>query len=334
MARPAPSARVLVTGGAGFAGSYIVRALLDRGYEVTVLDVADPRPETRTVIGAEIEFVRGSAEDAAFAQDLVGRVRPGGIVHAGWNLDISSADADPLITLADVHGSLNLLEAARRHSVDRFVFFSSIGVIPRVTYEPIDGNHPVLLANDGPAWAYSAAKLSIEAYCFTYQRAFGLDFRTIRPSAMYGFGMSRFAPNYMKQIVEPAVRGEEVHLAAGGPVPRDYVHILDVASLVTAVLECPEDADRIFYAATGGPLRTGGDVARIVRELVPGSVVEVADAFSEEDQRELVCRGEIAMENARAQLGWTPRYGDLRSGIEEYIERYRGFLGSAVAHAT
>jgi nucleoside-diphosphate-sugar epimerase len=326
MPRPEPSTPVLVTGAAGFAGSYIVRALLDRGYEVTALDVAEPRAETRAVIGADIEFIRGSAADGSLAEDVVGSLRPAAIVHAGWNLNLAAADASPLITFDDVRSSLNLLEAARLHSVSRFIFFSSIGVIPRVSYEPIDGDHPVLLARDGPEWAYSAAKISVEAYCFTYQRSFGLDFRTIRPSAMYGFGMSRFAPNYMKQIVEPAVRGEEVHLPAGGPVPRDYVHILDVASLVAAALEGPDDADRIFYGATGEPLRTGGDVAEVVRNLVPGAVVELADAFTEEDRRELVCRGRISMANARNQLGWAPRYADLRDGIQEYVERYRTFL--------
>jgi nucleoside-diphosphate-sugar epimerase len=331
MSRPDLSAPVLVTGGGGFAGSYIVRALRDRGYEVVVLDVADPRPESLAVIADDrVEFIRARTDEGSVASDIVGRLAPGAIVHAGWNLDLDATDTDPLVTLADVHSSLNLLDAARRHGVRRFIFFSSIGVIPRVTYEPLDGNHPVLLAREGPEWAYSAAKLTVEAYCFTYQRSFGLDFRTIRASAMYGFGMSRFAPNYMKQIVEPAVRGEAVRLATGGPVPRDYVHILDVAALVVAALEGPDDADRIFYGATGEPLRTGADVAAVVRELLPGAVIEIGDGVTEEDRRELVCRGRISMENARTQLGFSPRYAELRDGVGEYIERYRTFLERSV----
>lgn len=326
MPRIASPGPIVVTGGAGFAGSYIARALLDRGYEVAVLDVAGPRPETQAVVGThEIEFIRGTPGDWSIAVDIVRRIRPTAIVHAGWNLDLATTDASPLVTLNDVRSSLNLLEAARLHDVQRFVFFSSIGVIPLVKYEPIDGDHPVLLARQGPEWAYSAGKISVEAFCFTYLRSFGLDIRIIRPSAMYGFGMSAFAPNYVKQIVEPAVRGEEVRLRAGGPVRRDYIYILDVAALVVAILEGPDDADRIFYAATGQPLRTGADVATTAQELIPGVVIEVADAYTEEDRRELVCRGEISVENAMSQLGWSPHYASLRDGLTDYIERYRAF---------
>lgn len=141
--------------------------------------------------------------------------------------------------------------------------------------------------------------------------------------------MTWFAPNYMKQIVEPAVRGEAVQLPTGGPVPRDYVHAVDLASLVVAVLEGPEDADRIFYAATGKPLRTGGDVARIVRELLPGADIEVGGQFSESDLAEQAYRGQISIENAKTQLGWSPKYSSLHDGLAEYVERYRAFLAAS-----
>jgi len=133
----------------------------------------------------------------------------------------------------------------------------------------------------------------------------------------------------MKQIVEPAARGEPVRLATGGPVPRDYAHGLDLAGLVTAVLRGPDDADRVFFAATGRPLSTGGDVGRIVAELIPDSEVSVGDAFAPGDEEDLPCRGRISMESAATQLGWTPRYAELRDGIAEYIERYRAYLAVA-----
>src|SRR5262249_56467846 len=110
---------------------------------------------------------------------------------------------------------------------------------------------------------------------------FGLDFRTIRPSAVYGFGMQWHSANYMKQFVEPAVRGEKVRLASGGPLPRDYTHVRDIAGLTAAVLDAPEDADRVFYAATGQPLGTAAPAAMLGMEVGPGAGIGVRDGLGE-----------------------------------------------------
>ncbi len=324
---------VLVTGGAGFAGSYVISALLDRGHAVVCFDLADFRPESRFVVGSrasEVILERGSIDDWPRVLEVMLAHRPCAVIHAGGVMDTAFLDRHPTIAFnTNLGGTLNLLEASRLlGDVKRFVFFSTIGVIGRVLYEPIDANHPVLSARDGPLGAYGAAKAAGEAFCFTYTQNFGLDTRVVRPSALYGFGMSWFAPNYMKNIVEPALEGRPVRFSTGGQVPRDYTHAADLASLVVAILEGPDDADRIFFGATGKPLRTASEVGAIVRELVPGAEVEIGDAWTEVDRLELPIRGQYSIENARAAYGWEPRFADLRDGIADYIERYRGFVAA------
>lgn len=326
------SGGVLITGGTGFAGSYVARTLLDRGRQVALFDLRPLSAEARFVLGQHADRVHvdlGSIDNAARVFEVVKTRQPEQIVHIAGILDVDYLWKNPWPAVhTSVAGTLNVLEAAKLFGVGRIVNFSTIGVIARVMYEPIDGNHPVLLAREGPMGAYSAAKVSQEAFCYAYQQAFGLDTRTIRPSALYGFGMSPLASNLMKEFVEPAVRGERAHIPSGGPVPRDYVHAQDLAGLTAAVLDGPDDADRIFYAATGEPLVTASRVVEIVRELIPGADIDVADILSEEDELYLGCRGLISIENARAQLGWTPTFGNVRDGIAEYIERYRAFLGA------
>jgi nucleoside-diphosphate-sugar epimerase len=212
--------------------------------------------------------------------------------------------------------------------VQSVVIASTIGVIGRCLYQPIDSNHPTILADVGPIGAYSAAKLAAEAFAYSDRQSFGLNTRIIRPSALYGFGMSWFAPNYMKQIVEPAVMGQDVRITRGGSMPRDYAHVADLASLVRAVLEAPDGADKVFYAGTGLPLRTGGDVGRIVASMIPGVTVEVGGELTEADREELAFRGVIGIDNARSQLGWEPRFLKLEDGIAEYIERLRAFIAA------
>jgi UDP-glucose 4-epimerase len=323
---------VLVTGGAGFIGGYVTRELVDLGRPVTVLTrgrstTPDMRFALRDHSGRFASEI-GSVEDLPALVETFSRVRPTTVVHTASNVEVARLFRDPYLAFqTNVTGTLNVLEAARRTGVQRVVEISSIGVLPSIQYEPIDAAHPIMLAREGPgSGAYGAAKASGELFAFAYQRAYGLDVRMVRPSAVYGFGMQWHSSNYMKEFVEPAVRGEKVRVPSGGRLPRDYTHVEDVASLIVRVVDCGEDADRIFYAATGRPLVTASQAARLVAGLLPGTSVEVADTMTPYDEVEASFRGVISIENAKAQLGWTPRYTSLREGIQQYIDAYRSFL--------
>src|SRR5207245_6964453 len=108
-----------------------------------------------------------------------------------------------------------------------------------------------------------------------------------------------------------------------------YTHVEDVASLTVRVVDCDDDADRIFYAATGGHLVTAAQAARLVAELIPGSSIEIAEMMTPDDEVEASFRGVISISNAKAQLGWTPRYTSLREGVVQYIDAYRSFLAES-----
>ncbi|HSS61327.1 MAG TPA: NAD(P)-dependent oxidoreductase [Candidatus Limnocylindrales bacterium] len=325
---------VLVTGGLGFIGGYVARALLEQHRPVAVLTRGKTTsPEMRFVLREhEGRFITevGSVENLARLGEIFARLKPSTVVHSASNVDVAALYRDPYVAFqTNVTGTLNVYEAARRSGVRRVVDMSSIGVLPPNRYQPIDAAHPIILARSGPgSGAYGASKVAGEVFGFAYQQAYGLDVRIVRPSAVYGFGMQWHSANYMKQFVEPAVRGEAVRVASGGRLPRDYTHVVDVAELTVRVVDCPDDADRVFYAATGGPLVTASEAARLVAELIPGSRVEVADTMTPDDEVEASFRGVISIENARNQLGWTPRYGSLREGVSEYIASYRAYLAA------
>jgi UDP-glucose 4-epimerase len=160
---------------------------------------------------------------------------------------------------------------------------------------------------------------------FAYHQALGLDFRTIRPSAVYGLGMNQYV-GPIKAMVEHAVRGEPAHFEFGGAHPRAYTHARDIAGLVVAMLDAPDGADRIFYGSTGGAMVTTTEVAQIVRELVPGADVEIGEELSEAEKPVVALRAELSIENARAQLGWEPQYASIRDGIAQYVEHYRAYV--------
>lgn len=322
----------LVTGGTGFIGTYVVRELLERGRRVVAFDTREPTPEGRFVLGelaSRLTVETGSIDDWSRVLHVVADHRPVDVVHLATITHPVFLFTNPIPGVrVNLLGTIHVLEAARLYDIRRIVYFSSIGVLPARQYEPIDAAHPIFLPREAvPTGVYGASKIAGEAFCFAYNQAFGTDFRTIRPSAVYGFGMQW--PIFVKPMVEGAVRGEPVTFESGGPFPRDYTHAADVASLARACLEAPDDADRIFYGATGQPLVTAGEVARIVTELVPGSRIEIPDLLSEADQMELPYRGRLSIENARSQLGWQPRFTDIREGLADYVERYRAFLAAS-----
>jgi UDP-glucose 4-epimerase len=321
--------KVLVTGGTGFIGSYVARTLVERGYEVCLLDLKPLAAESLFVLGdaaAGVSVELGGVDNWPRVLEVVKERRPRHVVHIAAITNPVFLAQNPLPAIqVNFGGLINVLEAARIFDVERVVNFSSIGVLPAVQYQPIDAAHPIILPTEGPGSSfYGAAKAAGEAFAFAYHQSFGVDVRIIRPSAVYGFGMQW--PIYIKPMVEGAVHGEPVRFETGGPFPRDYTHVLDVAGLTAAVLAAPVDADRVFYAATGQPLVTAAQVAQIVRDLIPTAEIAIADALGPNDHLELRYRGLISIENARTQLGWTPRYADIRDGIAEYVERYRAYL--------
>jgi nucleoside-diphosphate-sugar epimerase len=322
--------RTLVTGGAGFVGSYVCRALIESGREVCVYDIRAFQPEGVFVLGELHQRVRleqGSIDDEARFLDVCATFQPDEIVHMAMILDPALlVRARTTGFRVNVGGTLIVLEAARLFGVERLVNFSSIGVLPPVQYEPIDAAHPLLLPRSGPATdLYGAQKGASELLCFAYYQALGVDVRTIRPSAVYGLGMTPY-PGPIKAMVEGSVRGETLRFPYGGAHPRDYTHASDVASLVVAMLGAPADADRIFYGATGRPLVTGSELARLVMEVIPGADIEIGEELSEGERAVVAMRGRLSIDNARAQLGWEPAYADLRHGIARYADDYRAFL--------
>ncbi len=330
--KPVTERVTLVTGGAGFIGGHLVRALLDTGRRVVVLDVRGFSPESRFAIGDAdgVPLEVASIGDQARVLDTFRTHRPDEVVHAGMILDPAYLATNRSTAFqVNVGGVINLVEAMIAFGVPRLVNFSSIGVLPRVVSRPIDANHPILLADAGPGTDfYGSTKAAAEVMLFAYNQALGFDFRTIRPSAVYGLGMNQFV-GPIKVMVENAVHGKPAHFEFGGAHPRAYTHVRDIAGLVIAMLDAPDTADRIFYGAPGGPLVTTTEVAQIVRELVPGADIEIGEELSEAEKPVVALRGELSIENAREQLGWEPRYGSIRDGIAQYLEQYRAFVDAA-----
>jgi nucleoside-diphosphate-sugar epimerase len=305
--------------------------LAERGDAVINLDIRPPGPSASWLLGPlakEVQFVQGGVDDLSEVLAAVERYRPDTIIHIAGIVDLAVlAKRHSLGFRVNVGGTLNLLEAAHLFGVKRMVYFSSIAVLPARQYEPIDVNHPVFLSTEGPGESfYGAGKVASEAFMWAYHQAFDLDFITIRPSAVYGFGQG--FPIFIKPMVENSVKGQPTRFDTGREFPRDYTHVDDVAQLAIKAADVPPEKviDRVFYAATGLPLVTAGEVAEVVKEIIPNADIEIGSGLSEQDLIEIRYRGVLSIKNAQDQLGFAPRYAHIRDGVRDYIDKYRRYL--------
>jgi nucleoside-diphosphate-sugar epimerase len=251
------------------------------------------------------------------------------IVHAATIVNPPLLQEQPMLAFRiNAGGILYSLEAARIFDIKRIVAMSSIGVYTSKQYEPMDENHPILLSNEGPAvGAYGAAKIALEAFCWSHHKAHGTDFIALRPSAVYGLGMRH--PIFIKPMVENSVRKEPTRLQTGREFPRDYTYVKDVALAIQLALEVDSSKlkDRIFLIATGKKLIKAGEIAEIIMKLIQGAEIEIGPGFSEAEKLELSLRGVISIERAKKQLGFKPQYNQIE-GLKDYIAMYREYLNS------
>jgi len=293
--------RVLVTGGAGFIGSHVARAYLERGCRVTVLDsLVHGRREN---LPQGVAFVHADVRDEAAAR----LVLDGGfdvVSHHAAQMDVRVSVADPRFDASvNVDGLLNLLEAARRAGVGRFVYVSSGGVVygtPEV--RPTPETAPKL-----PESPYGVTKLAGEQYLFYYHRVHGMEYVALRYANVYGPRQDPHGEAGVVAIFSTRLLAREPLTVFGdGAQTRDYVYVGDVVAANLAATD-----------AVLPPARTLDDRAFNVGTGVGTSVVELAHALSRVAGVEPRVEhgperpGELrhsALDTARLRaLGWQPR---------------------------
>ena len=317
---------IMITGGAGFLGTYVTRMLAERGDRVVIFDAAGTAPELAVLTAPfeqNIVRVRGQILDLSSLLRCVQQYNVERIFHAAALYDPPYSLEDPAITFqVNVNGTINVLEAARFLGVKRVVHSSSIAVYAPRQYEPINEMHPILLPSAGnPLGPYGASKAAAEIVGLTYYSTNGVDFVALRNSAIYGYGM-RY-PMYIKPMIENSLRKQPTRFASGGDMRRDYTHVKDIAQAVLKALDAPASAltQRVFNIGSGN-MHSATQVAETVRSLLPQADIEIAAGLSELEQSDMRARGTLDLTAARQQLKYEPGYS-LEAGIRDYIEMYR-----------
>ena len=251
--------RVLVTGGAGFIGSNVVRALLARGDDVRILDNFSTGSRAN-LEGLDVDVVEGELRSY---ERVHAAVRGTEIVfHLGALGSVPRSVQDPLTSSAvNVEGTLNVLLAARDENVRRVVFSSSSSVYGSSGHLPRTEE----MAAD-PISPYGVAKLAAERYCVSFSRVYE-QFETVVLRYFNVFG-PRQSPHSQYAAVVPLfvtqiARGEPIAVYGDGEQSRDFTYVANVVDATLRAADAPGASGRIFNIAAG----------------TPASVNELADAI-------------------------------------------------------
>jgi len=316
---------VLVTGGSGFLGGYVMAALGKRGHEAFAYDIAPPGAETLAVSpDIAARFRPGQIGDIARLFDVCRNEKIEAIVHTAGIVGLEVSLEQPVATYqTNVMGLVNVCEVARQLRMRRVVFVSSNAAYHRGSGGSLVETDPAFSVSHGnPAGHYGTSKMAAEAIGLAYATFQDLDFLSLRVTAIYGFGMR--SPMYIKPMVENAVLGRPTRFATGGLMKRDYTHVLDCSEGIVAALQAPRwtaGEQRIINIASGRA-RTAAEVAGIVREAIPGAYIEIGDALTPLEEENVKMRASLDVGAAKRLLNWSPKW-QLEAGVSEYAEAFR-----------
>jgi UDP-glucose 4-epimerase len=309
--------KVLVTGGAGYVGSHVVRHLVDAGRDVVVLD--DLSIGHRAAVG-KATLVAGDYGDEAALDGVFAGGGFDAVVHMAGSSLVGESMAEPARYYENnVTKTLSLLEAMRRHDIKAIVYSSSAAVYGEPQDIPIREEHPCRPTNP-----YGETKLAVERMLGWYQRAYAIGYAALRyfnaagahESAEigedHGDGETHLIPRLILAIVHGGpptpVLGED-YPTSDGTCVRDYVHVMDLAEAhalaLTALLHGTLEA---------GSFNLGNGEGFSVREVVAkvGAVAGAPPPTERAPRRQgdpaiLVASAERAMR----RLGWKPRRSSL-----------------------
>jgi UDP-glucose 4-epimerase len=303
-----PNKTTLVTGGAGFIGSHLTDRLLSLGHRVVVVD--DLSAGNSQKVPAEATFYKMDVRDPRLS-DVIQKERVQVIFHEAAQPSVPASMDDPIKDAEiNIIGSINVLEAARRHNLERFIFASSGGAVyGEPQYLPCDEMHPIL-----PLSPYGAGKHAVEGYLRTYAQTYGMEYNILRYANVYGPGQTPLGETGVIPIFLRAMMGGSSPVIFGsGEQERDFIYIKDVVEATILAME--GEPGQVYNIGSG----LGTQIVKvfsILKELTnyPGNPTHVGQQLGG------VSKIHLDITKARRELNWRPEI-PLETGLLMVVDQ-------------
>ena len=239
--------KVLITGGAGFIGSHLAEHLLAAGNSVRVLDNLSTGHQDNLPAHSQLEFIQGDIRDRRQVFDTARGVQA--IVHLAAVASVQASVDDPTGTHeTNFDGTLNLLEAARKENIRRFLYASSAAVYGDNTQLPLIEDEKL-----NPLSPYAADKLAGEFYLRFYHAKFAIETTSFRFFNIYGPRQDPSSPysGVISIFMNRISQGKSVTIFGDGQQTRDFVYVGDLVNLLAQAIDRPETAGQVINVGRG-----------------------------------------------------------------------------------
>ena len=308
--------KVLVTGGAGFIGSHLMRCLQDKGIEAVALDNLSAGSRDNLLPGMEL-----IAADVLSPEldDIVAAGRFDAVVHLAGQTMVSCSIDDPAFDAQqNVLGTVRVLEAARKNGVKRVIFASTAAAYGNVS----EADLPVKESQElCPMSFYGLSKVTVEQYLALYQAVYGLDYVVLRFANVYGERQGDTGEGGVISIFARRIAcGEDITIFGDGEQTRDFVYAGDIAAGIAAAL-VTEEVNAAYNLST----QTETSLRELVSVLSRVAGCRIIPHYAAERPGDIY-KSMLSNERARRGLGWSPEVSlekGLRLTYNYFIEKSR-----------
>ena len=309
---------VIVTGGAGYIGSVAVDALLAAGHQVAVID--NFFQGHRAAVNPEAAFFECDLAEEKVVGEVLGRVKPEAIMHFAAYTLVGESVEYPFKYLGEsVQNAIHLISAAVDHGVKRFIFSSTANLFDEPARIPIAADERIV-----PGSPYGESKYFVERILHWAHRTKGLRYACLRYFNAAGCtatkGEDHDPETHLIPLVIQVAMGQRAAIkifgddypTSDGTCVRDYIHVSDLASAHLLALEALQEREVLHYNLGNGNGFSVKEVIETVRAVSGRKVkAEVAPRRSGDPATLIADSTRI-----REELGWNPRYSDLRSIVQ------------------
>lgn len=269
---------VLVTGGNGFLGSYLVKELIKEGHNVSIFDLIDKNMYLNKDEQSKVVQYRGNLSSLSHVMDAVQKSNPQKIFHLGTMLSIPSNEDPQTAFRVNAEGTLNVLEAARMFNVGQVLYSSSIAVYGKdITDDEVNDN-----TLQRPTTAYGVFKVFSELIGQFYAEKYGIDFRALRFSSIIGPGSKiKHVSVYNSWAIEKSGQGEPYSLFVEPQTKCPVIYFRDAIASLISLSKAPVELIKTrCYNATGMEVKAEDLVEAIKRKCPEAALKYEPEAFA------------------------------------------------------
>jgi len=304
--------KILVTGGCGFIGSWLVDKLIKKEYEVIVVD--NLSVGKKSVLNDKALFYELDITNYKKLNNIFVKEKPELVFHLAANSMLRKSIEDPIFDAqANILGTISVLECCRKNDIKKIIYTSTGGArVGDPLYLPVDEKHPL-----HPSSPYGISKHSAEHYVEMYEKIYGINYFIFCFGNVYGPRDNPDSRRLTPSLIVKILKNEVPEIYGDGNQTRDFIYVLDLVDfMVYCVNKLGETKNKLFHLANGEQISVN-NVVELFRKIVGKDFkVKYCEAIKGE-VRDIV----LDISIVKQELGWNPKT-EIEKGL---IETWKWF---------